>query len=317
MRKLNTSVKENVLWLVTISFISITLLITNVNIVFGQVSGNLTSQAAAKEWIKIDTPSEGKQVPMDRDLLISGGSSDDASTDCGVSVIVNNVKPYHSASATGSGGLNDYSQWNFTLSSNYTQIKEGPNRITAKLSCSPPITKWYSVNVNGFQSSQSNENISVPALTPSVLNPTNASTAQNTSSKEQSPQTQTQSQPLLSTSSGNTTESSSGKSKELNVVIKAAKNPVPRGADQNITVTVTDLSSNENIVGAAITGKLLYPGGNYVKDFSGTTDANGQFVNSWTIGKHGDVGELTIEVQASAPGYESKSATGQFQISTG
>ena len=92
---------------------------------------------------------------------------------------------------------------------------------------------------------------------------------------------------------------------------------MPRGADQNITVTVTDLSSNENIVGAAITGKLLYPGGNYVKDFSGTTDTNGQFVNSWTIGKHGDVGELTIEVQASAPGYESKSATGQFQISTG
>lgn len=312
---MNSSVKENALWLVSIGFISFTLLIVNANIVFGQVPGNLTSQPGAQESIKIDAPSDGKQVPIDRDLLISGGSSDDASKDCGVSVIVNNVKPYHNAFAIGPGGHNDFSQWNFTLSSNYTQIKEGPNRITAKLSCSPPITKWYSINVNGFRPSQSNENISLPTLTPSVLNPTNASTAENTTAQEQP--LQTQSKPILSTNSANTTESSQGKTKELNVVIKAAKSPVSRGDDQNITITVTDLSSNENIVGASITGKLLYPGGNYVKDFSGMTDANGQFVNSWTIGKHGDVGELTVEVQASAPGYESKSATINFQVSEG
>lgn len=310
---MNSSVKEYTLWLVAIGIISFTLLIVNVNIVFGQVSGNLTSQPSAQEWIKIDTPTDGKQVPMDRDLLISGGSSDDSSKNCEVSVIVNNVKPYHSSSATGSGGDNDFSQWNFTLSSNYTQIKEGPNRITAKLSCSPPITKWYSISVNGFRPSQSNENISLPTLTPSVLNPTNASTTENETTKEQP--LQTQSQPISSINSTNTTESSQGNGKELNVVIKAAKNPVSRGDAQNITITVTDQSSSANIVGASITGKLLYPGGNYVKDFSGITDTNGQFVNSWTIGKHGDVGELTVEVQASAPGYESKSATGNFQIS--
>jgi hypothetical protein len=310
---MNSSVKEYTLCLVAIGIISFTLLIVNVNIVFGQVSGNLTSQPSAQEWIKIDTPTDGKQVPMDRDLLISGGSSDDSSKNCEVSVIVNNVKPYHSASATGSGGDNDFSQWNFTLSSNYTQIKEGPNRITAKLSCSPPITKWYSISVNGFRPSQSNENISLPTLTPSVLNPTNASTTENITTKEQP--LQTQSQPISSINSTNTTESSQGNGKELNVVIKAAKNPVSRGDVQNITITVTDQSSSANIVGASITGKLLYPGGNYVKDFSGITDTNGQFVNSWTIGKHGDVGELTVEVQASAPGYESKSATGNFQIS--
>ena len=36
-------------------------------------------------------------------------------------------------------------------------------------------------------------------------------------------------------------------------------------------------------------------GDNYVKDFRGTTDPNGQFVYHWIIGENGDAGELTIE----------------------
>ena len=66
--------------------------------------------------------------------------------------------------------------------------------------------------------------------------------------------------------------------------------------------------------GSNITGKLLYPGDNYVKDFSGTTDPNGQFVYHWTIGKNGKAGELTIEAQVVAPGYESQQAKSAFQI---
>ena len=95
--------------------------------------------------------------------------------------MVNYVKPYHTAVATGVGGSDDYSQWNFTLSSNYTEIKEGTNRITAKLFCSPTSVRWYSVDAMGVQTSQANTNISLPTLTPSVLNPTNESEAANLS----------------------------------------------------------------------------------------------------------------------------------------
>lgn len=321
MKKFDMSVNHYVIWIVTLSFLSLTLLIVSSNFVFAQLAGNLTSKPTTQEWVKIDNPTDGKQVPIDTKLLISGGSSDNASTNCGVSVIVNNVKPYQSASAAGSGGPSDYSQWKYTLSSNYTQIKEGPNRITAKVSCTPLATKWYSVNVIGSPLGQSKENISLPTKAPSVLNPTNTSAAQNTTSEQQLIPPQSTQQPLLpplsSPTSGNITETLQGKNKAMDVAIQIANNPVPRGGDQNITISVLDTSSKRGIPAAEITGKLLYPGGNYEKDFSGTADTNGHFVKSWVIGKKGDVGALTIEVQASAPGYESKSTTGQFQISTG
>ena len=103
----------------------------------------------------------------------------------------------------------------------------------------------------------------------------------------------------------------------MSVIFDILNNPVARGSDQNITITVSDGASNESIPGATITGKLLYPGDNYVKDFSGTTDPNGRFVYHWTIGENGDAGELTIEAQVVASGYESQDARSAFQITEG
>ena len=105
--------------------------------------------------------------------------------------------------------------------------------------------------------------------------------------------------------------------KTMSVIFDILNNPVSRGSDQNITITVSDAASNESIPGATITGKLLYPGDNYVKDFSGITDPNGQFVYHWTIGENGDAGELTIEAQIVASGYESQEARSAFQITEG
>ena len=77
-------------------------------------------------------------------------------SNCQVFVIANGVKPYQPATATGPGGATDYSKWNFKLSSNYTEIKQGPNnKITAKYACSkslPPTLSFYSVNVTGVGS---------------------------------------------------------------------------------------------------------------------------------------------------------------------
>ena len=170
-----------VLWTVGMSLMTVIFLMTSNNIIYGQVTENSTSQSATNEWIKIVTPETDQQIPAGKEFTVSGESSDDTSKDCDVSVIVNYVKPYHSASATGAGGADDYSQWDFTLSSNYTEIKEGTNRITAKLFCSPTSARWYSVDIMGVYASQANTNISLPTLAPSVLTPTNESEAANLS----------------------------------------------------------------------------------------------------------------------------------------
>jgi hypothetical protein len=52
------------------------------------------------------------------------------------------------------GGTDDYSKWNFTLTTAYTTIKDGQNKITAKFSCSnnPILMSHNSINVTGVTS---------------------------------------------------------------------------------------------------------------------------------------------------------------------
>ncbi len=106
--------------------------------------------------IKITSPTRGQQVPVGKDLTISGTSMDNSTSNnnCKVSVIVNNVKPYQSATAAGTGGTADYSKWNFVLTPKYTTIKLGQNKITARYECSnnPASKSFSSVNVTGVQS---------------------------------------------------------------------------------------------------------------------------------------------------------------------
>src|SRR6187200_820069 len=111
-----------------------------------------SSPSVAK--IKITSPTKGQQVPVGKDLTVSGTSIDNAtSNDCKVSVIANKVKPYQPATATGTGGAADYSKWKFDITSKYTTIKPGQNRITAKYECgnNAALTAFSSVNVTGVQ----------------------------------------------------------------------------------------------------------------------------------------------------------------------
>jgi hypothetical protein len=85
-------------------------------------------------------------------LVISGTASDDSKSPCDVSVLVNDVRPYQPVTPTGTSGKNDYSNWEFQLTPDYAPIKQGPNKITAKLECLKlpvNLTKWYSVSVTG------------------------------------------------------------------------------------------------------------------------------------------------------------------------
>jgi hypothetical protein len=101
--------------------------------------------------LKITSHEQGQEVPIG-EITISGTSTDNATSDCAVYADVNDVKPFQKAVATGPGGENDYSTWNFTYTDNYHLITNGTNELTSKLSCvSGPanLTKWNSVIVVG------------------------------------------------------------------------------------------------------------------------------------------------------------------------
>jgi hypothetical protein len=110
--------------------------------------------------IKITSPSTGQQVPVG-ELIISGTSTDNVTSDCTVYVNWNNTKPFQTATATGPGGVNDYSKWTFTYTDDYHLITNGTNNLTSKLSCvgddsnvgTANLTKFYSVNVIGVTES--------------------------------------------------------------------------------------------------------------------------------------------------------------------
>lgn len=100
---------------------------------------------------------------------------------------------------------------------------------------------------------------------------------------------------------------------KLLVTILPLKNPLARGDSQNATITVTN-SDNRPIANAQIDGKLIYPGNNFEKEFKGSTDLDGKFVYSWTVGKKGDIGPLVMEVEASSQGYPPASANISFEL---
>jgi hypothetical protein len=131
-------------------------------------SSSVPSVPAQGIGVKITSPTVGQSVSaggegLQQQLQITGTSSDNSITECQVSVIVNNVKPYQPAKANGSGGINDYSSWSFFLNSSYTPIEEGPNnKITSRIICPPNLTKWYSVNVTGISFNASMLKITSP-----------------------------------------------------------------------------------------------------------------------------------------------------------
>ena len=121
-------------------------------------NAHLTQNILIKKAVKITSPTKHQLVPIGKTLIITGtsryqGLLDNPTPHCQVSIIVNGIKPYHTATATGPDGAADYSKWEFLLSSNYTTIEQGPdNKITAKYTCSSHdhnIASFNSVNVTG------------------------------------------------------------------------------------------------------------------------------------------------------------------------
>ena len=114
--------------------------------------------------IEIISPQDGQRVPgpgdrrlrhrlAARELTIEGTSSDDAESNCQVYADVNDMTPMQNATASGQAGVNDYSNWTFTYTTEYQVITEGANELTAKISCfdagPSPVSKYNSVNITG------------------------------------------------------------------------------------------------------------------------------------------------------------------------
>jgi hypothetical protein len=112
--------------------------------------------------VKITNPAKGQQVAIGKNLTLSGTSNYNATSNCGVFVIVDGVRPYQKTTPVGQTGEHDYSKWKYTFTPAYTgTVREAINRITAKLLCQAypaNLTKFYSINItgmNGIASKQS------------------------------------------------------------------------------------------------------------------------------------------------------------------
>jgi len=103
--------------------------------------------------VTITSPTDGQQVPIGQDLTVTGTSIANSDSGCKINVNLNRARPSQPATATGPGGPNDYSEWSATLTSNYTSIQEGENRIGARISCGSDSTlrQFTSVNVTGVR----------------------------------------------------------------------------------------------------------------------------------------------------------------------
>jgi hypothetical protein len=120
-------------------------LLTNHNFIsYAQINNATTSSPVvvppSSLGVKVASPTTNEDVYLGKDnLKIIGTSTDSINSNCRVSVILNNVKPYQNVLPTGPGGNGDYSLWSFLLTTDYNStVKEGPNKLTAKLSCSNP-----------------------------------------------------------------------------------------------------------------------------------------------------------------------------------
>jgi len=279
---------------------------------FSQTPGGLVSPPQSQlESVKILNLMPFQSVALNKELVISGESSDTTAKDCSVYVLVNGVQPYQSAVASGTGGATDFSQWKFVLHEQYTHLNEGNNKITAKLVCNSAPTRWYSVVVNGVPSSNISE---APIDTTQQSNVSEAEAPIDTTQQSNVSEAEA---PIDTTQQSNVSEAEAPidttQQSKLLVAILPLKNPVARGDSQNATIIVTN-SHNRPIANAQIDGKLIYPGDNFEKEFKGITDLDGKFVYSWTVGKKGDIGPLVMEVKASSQGYPPASANTSIEL---
>jgi hypothetical protein len=121
-----------------------------------------TSATLENNYINIISPTNNSQVPIGN-LTITGTAAYSSGQPCTVYALWNDTQSIPRPVNTISDGKN-YSMWKFTYNSEYHEIIEGHNTLTAILSCqnlpNENLTKLYSININGIEKSIAKVNLS-------------------------------------------------------------------------------------------------------------------------------------------------------------
>lgn len=121
-----------------------------------------TNATLENNYINIISPTNNSQIPVGN-LTITGTAAYSSSQPCTVYALWNDTQTIPRPVITISDGKN-YSMWKFTYHSEYHEIIEGPNSLTAILSClnlpNDNLTKLYSININGIEKSKTRPNLS-------------------------------------------------------------------------------------------------------------------------------------------------------------
>jgi K319L-like, PKD domain len=119
---------------------------------------------------------------------------------------------------------------------------------------------------------------------------------------------------IPSSSASNSTISapsnSENQASKMIVQIQVGEDPISLGDEQTVTVTVNDAISDETIKYADIDGMVTYPSGD-TKEFD--DDDDGIVSYAWEVDEDSEPGTFTVDVNASAAGYEEISKSIGFE----
>jgi hypothetical protein len=218
-----------------------------------QTSGGVVTPPQSQlESVKILNLMPFQSVDLNKELVVSGESSDTNAKDCSVYVIVNGVQPYQSAIASGTAGATDFSQWKFVLHEQYTHLNEGNNKITAKLVCTSAPTRWYSVVVNGLSSSNISQKAPIDTTQQSNVSEAPIDTTQQSNVSEAPIDTTQQSEaPIDTTQQSNVSEAPIDTTQQSDAPIDTTQQseaPIDTTQQSNVSDTRIDTTQQSDAV---------------------------------------------------------------------
>jgi hypothetical protein len=235
--------------------------------------------------IKILSPYDDQKVSItNNNLVVSGTSSDDRSKDCKVSILLNGIKPYQKTIATGKNGANDYSTWRYKLEPRYTAIKDGSNKLTAKVTCFDDphsSNKWTSIHLIGAKESNHRHTTGVTQAMPLGIsikidkNPITAGAIQTITVRVLNP--------------GSTNSAISGAKISGQIIDLSSFPSSSHPSNKNINATV--------------------------EQFNGNTDKNGEVSYSWKVPEYTTIGTpYVIKVDSLSGKYSGRSESNIFTV---
>lgn len=284
------------------------------NVTINSNAGIFAQTLSSAPTVKITHPTPDQQISTNNGTLrISGISSDNSTSNCEISIIANNVKPYQ---RTVPNKDNDYSSWSFTLNSSYTPIKEGQNKLTSKISClaiPANATKWYSVNFTGvFKDITTSDNQSqeVSNNTNMIVNNTQMDINVNNTQMDSLNNT---TQKTSNVSSQSSVMIPPANLKKLSALVKLDKDPISRGSLQTVRLNVSDLNTGQPLSNATVEASITSPSGKSIV-FENMTAAAGETSFSWKVARISETGLVHLKFRISAPGFEPSEMMTAFEV---